>query len=153
MGQRDENRWRLIKLIHVAKRELGLDDETYRALIANTPGLGGARSSARLSAPQLELLLDQLKRLGFKVRPRAGSVQPQQRRLADDPQSRMIRHLWLELHAAGAVRDPSERALASFISRRKQVESLQWLNSRDASEIIENLKQWLERTNRVDNND
>ena len=64
-----DNRLRLIKLIHVARRELGMDDDTYRLLLSGMKGLGGATSTADLSVPNLYRVLEQLKQRGFKVRP------------------------------------------------------------------------------------
>lgn len=142
---RDADRLKLIKLIHVAKRELAMDDDTYRALMRNTAGLDGATSCVELTVPKLRLLLDQLKARGFRVRPTSRSRPAQSRPLANDPQSKLIRHLWLELHSAGAVRDPSERALGRFVAGMTDVESLQWLSSNQASQVIERLKKWLAR--------
>ena len=138
-------RLRLIKIIHVARRELGMDESTYRLMLGNLPGLDGATSSAKLTIPQLRLVLDGFKKRGFKVRPKGGPGKAGTRKMADDNQSKLIRHLWLELHSAGAVRDPSEQALAKFASKMTKVGSLQWLSSQQASQVIENLKNWLHR--------
>lgn len=138
----DAKRLRLIKLIHVARRELGMQEEDYRMMLANMPSLEGATSVAKLSVPKLHLVLEQLKAKGFKVVPKAGK---QTRKLADDGQSKLIRHLWLSLHTAGAVRDPSEKALAAYVCRIAKIEAMQWLNSDEASLVIETLKKWLDR--------
>lgn len=137
---KQQNRLRLIKLIHVARRELGMDDETYRLMLKGLPGLDGATSTAELNIPNLERVLEQLKRRGFKVRPNKGS-----RPLADDEQAKKIRALWLTLHDLGAVRNSSEAALVAFVKNRTKVEALQWLNVDQASRIIEHLKQWVGR--------
>lgn len=144
----EKRRLRLIKLIHVARRELSMADESYRAMLANLPALGGKTSSADLSIQGLELVLEQLKAKGFKIKPkpRSTSRKRQERPLADDRQSRLIRHLWLDLHKHGAVRDPSERALASFVCRMAKISALQWLSTDQASKIIEHLKKWRDRT-------
>lgn len=134
-------RLRLIKLIHVARRELRMDDDTYRLMLAGMKGLDGATSTADLSVQNLQRVLEQLKLRGFKVRPN----KEQKRPLADDVQSKKIRSLWLELHGLGAVRDPSETALAKFVQSMTQVSALQWLNTAQASRVIENLKQWMGR--------
>ena len=138
----EAQRKQLIKLIHVARRELGMQDEDYRAMLANIPGLDGATSSAELTIPKLKLVLETLKSKGFRVAPR--SKKPQAK-LADDPQSKLIRHLWLSLYTAGKVRDPSESALAKYAARLTKVDQLQWLNSSQAAVVIESLKQWLDR--------
>jgi phage gp16-like protein len=135
------NRARLIKLIHVARRELLMDDDTYRLMLAGMKGLGGATSTADLSVPNLYRVLEQLKQKGFKVRPNKKAKRP----LAGDPQSRKIRSLWLTLRDQGALRDPSEEALVKFVQGVTGVEALQWLNTEQASQVIENLKKWSAR--------
>lgn len=135
------NRVRLIKLIHVARRELRMDDDTYRLMLAGMKGLDGATSSADLSVPNLLRVLEQLKQKGFKVRPNKKNKRP----LADDEQSKKIRSLWLSLHDLGAVRDPSEEALAKFVLGMTRVAALQWLSTDQASQVIENLKPWHQR--------
>lgn len=135
-----ESRNQLIKLIHVAKRSLNMDESSYRNILQT---IGGAASAADLSVPKLELVLEHLKKCGFTVR----SNKKPQRNLADDQQSKMIRGLWLELANSGVVKDPSEQALASFVKRMTKVSALQWLSSKQASQVIENLKQWRDRTN------
>ena len=131
-------RLRLIKLIHVARRELCMDDDTYRLMLAGMKGLDGATSTADLSVPNLLRVLEQLKQKGFKVRPNKAGKRP----LADDDQSKKIRSLWLALHDLGEVRDSSEAALAKFVLSMTRVSALQWLSTAQASRVIENLKQW-----------
>ena len=135
------NRLRLIKLIHVARREMRMDDDTYRLMLTGMTGLDGAKSTADLSVPNLHRVLEQLKLRGFKPRPK----KEQKRPLANDEQSRKIRSLWLTLHGLGAVRDPSEQALAKFVQGMTKVAALQWLTTAQASRVIENLKQWQHR--------
>ncbi|WP_420598602.1 gp16 family protein [Neptuniibacter sp.] len=60
---------KLIKVIHVAKRELGMQDDDYRAMLASIPALEGATSTAGLPVPKLQAVLDTMKGMGFKVRP------------------------------------------------------------------------------------
>ena len=132
------NRLRLIKLIHVARRELRMDADTYRLMLAGMKGLDGATSTADLGVPNLLRVLEELKQKGFKPRPsKAGK-----RQLADDDQSKKIRSLWLALHDLGEVRDSSEAALAKFVLSMTRVSALQWLSTAQASRVIENLKQW-----------
>lgn len=133
----EAGRVRLIRLIHVARRELRLDDDVYRAMLrAET----GADSSAKLSVPQLERVLARMKRAGFKVNVKVG------RKLDRAPQSRKIRALWLDLHARGVVRDPSEKALAAWVKRESGTEDLAWIDSAQAARLIERLKLWGKRT-------
>ena len=138
MTSSNPERLRYIKLIHVARRELHMDDDTYRMMLSGMKGLDGATSTADLSVPNLLKVLEQLKQRGFKVRPNAAGKRPK----ANDEQSKKIRSLWLTLHGLGAVRDPSEEALAKFVLNMTKVSALQWLNTAQASRVIENLKQW-----------
>lgn len=97
------------------------------------------RSSTELDFAERKKVLEHMEACGFK------RTKPQPRKLADDPQSKMIRALWLQLHEAGKVRNPSESALAAFAKRQTGRDALQWLNAREASALIEELKKWLAR--------
>lgn len=136
-----DERLRLIKLIHVGRRELGMDTETYRLMLSGMKHLEGVTSTAELSVPKLKQVLEQLKAKGFKVRPNKKPARP----MADDTQSKKIRSMWLSLHTAGVVRDPSESALVKFVEKMTGVKALQWLTIAQASRVIENLKQWEKR--------
>lgn len=133
-----------IQLIHVgwaqlAKQDASLDDAAYRAMLW---AVARVKSSTELDFAGRKKVLDHLEACGFK------RTKPQQRALADDPQSKKIRALWLELHTAGKVRNPSESALAAFVKRQTGRDALQWLNAREASAVIEELKQWLLRADK-----
>jgi len=134
---------RLIRLIHVAKRDLAMDDDTYRALLV---ACTGQESSTRLTDAELNTVLAHMKRRGFKVRHAAGKSK---RPLAQRLQDKKIRALWLSLHKMGAVRDSSEAALAAYIKRITGVDALQWLDIGQASRVIETLKQWQDRIDRA----
>lgn len=129
----------LIKLIHVGKTKLGLDDELYRDILSSTTG---KTSSKELNIAQLEAVLDRMKQLGFVVDSKPKS---EVKNLASDPQSKLIRHLWLQLHAAGQVRNKDEKALAKFVENKVGVSALQFLSSHNADMIITHLRQWCKR--------
>ena len=129
----------LIKLIHVAKTKLGLDDEVYRDILESTTG----KTSSKLLTPaQLEAVFDRLKQLGFEV---VSKDKTGVKNLASDSQSKLIRHLWLQLHEAGQVKNGSEKALAKFIENRVKVSALQFLSSESADMVINHLRQWCKR--------
>jgi len=141
----------LIRLVHVAKRDLALDDDTYRAMLM---AVTGEASSADLSVPQLQRVLDHMKKSGFKVRHKSPKDRPRDsahppgglsRRIAQDAQSKKIRALWLSLYDMGAVRDCSEAALGAYVKRITRCDALQWLDSDRASLVIETLKKWQAR--------
>lgn len=133
-------RAKLIQLIHVARREVAelQDESTYRAMLR---GVTGKDSCSDMRDDQLQDVLDHLKKSGFKVRSKATPSRP----LADDAESKKIRALWLMLHQLGAVRNPSEEALAAYAKRLTGIDALQWLNGDQASKVIESQKTWAMR--------
>lgn len=64
--QAAERRTKDLARIHVAKKQLGLDEEAYRALLER---VAGVRSSADLSTAGRSAVLREFARLGFKVMP------------------------------------------------------------------------------------
>lgn len=59
---------KLLKMIHVARRELRMDRDTYLAMVRSLPGLSKAKSSTDLSESDMRKVIDALKSKGFKVR-------------------------------------------------------------------------------------
>lgn len=139
------NRQQLIQLIHVAKRDLKMDDDTYRTVLMQ---VGKKSSCSDMSIIELERVLSYFKRQGFKVKTRTNRrppSSPRSRALADDADSKKIRALWLFMHQLGVVQDPSEKALAAYVKRITRVEALQWVNGHQAVQLIETLKKWAMR--------
>ncbi|WP_151823769.1 gp16 family protein [Acinetobacter bereziniae] len=132
---------KLIQLIHIGKSKLGLDDELYREVLESTTG---KTSSKEMTIAQLNAVLDRMKQLGFDIESKGKTGV---KNLADDAQSKLIRHLWLELYNAGEVRNNSEKALAKFVENKVHVSALQFLSSENADMIINHLRQWCKRCN------
>ncbi|MDO8931543.1 MAG: regulatory protein GemA [Rhodocyclaceae bacterium] len=140
----EAERQRLIRLLHVARRDLRMEDADYRAVLS-TASKGVHDSSKDMSATELERALAHMKRCGFKVRTKAksASAKPKpSRALAGDLESKKIRALWLMLHDLGAVKNPSEAALAVYVKRITHVDDLHWINGEQAETLIETLKKW-----------
>ncbi|NYT80920.1 regulatory protein GemA [Alcaligenaceae bacterium] len=133
-------RTQLIRLIHVAKRDLHMGDDTYRHILIS---IGGRDSSADLPVSKLGAVLEHMKKAGFKVRSKQGGKPG--RAMAMDTESRKVRALWLFLHEIEAVRDPSEGALAAYVKRMAGVDALQWVNGKQIETVIEALKKWAMR--------
>lgn len=140
-------RARLIRLVHVARRDLQLDEPTYRAmLMAQT----GRDSASLLGVGELQKVVDCLKRSGFKVASKSSRRVPAAKAggvstvLAQSPEARKARAMWLMLHAIGQVRDPSEAALIAYGKRQCKVDRLEWVN--DALPLVESLKAWCLRS-------
>ena len=152
------NRNRFYTLLQVGKTELGWDDEFYYGIFLPSVGASkndkGRYSAATLSNTQLFSAVERMKDKGFKVKSKSGNVSVASDgaravqaviTLADDGQSRKIRALWLELYAAGHVRNQSEASLLAYVKNATGIDRLEWLNTQQASNLIERLKKWLKR--------
>ncbi|EAW2472627.1 regulatory protein GemA [Salmonella enterica subsp. enterica] len=134
------NRARLIQFIHIAKSQLGMDTDTYRQMLLS---ITGVTSTSDMNPGQLNKVLAAMKAKGFVVKP--SSKARTTRQLADFPQAKKLRALWLEMYAQGIVRDSSEEALRRWVKRETGVDGLQWLEPGMASLCIEKLKKWQKR--------
>ena len=130
----------LIQLIHIARNDLKMDEDTYRQMLQ---GLTGRASTKGMDLPQLTKVLESMKKKGFRVKP-AGNAKTGIA-LDDHPQSRKIRALWLDMAAAGVIRDSSELSLARWVKRETGISALRWLSNEQASSVIEKLKKWQRR--------
>ncbi|MGH7812680.1 MAG: phage protein GemA/Gp16 family protein [Candidatus Binataceae bacterium] len=141
------NRRAEIAKIHVAKKQLGLDDETYRAIVARVSGQYRAKpvaSSAALDDRERDALLREFERLGWRA------TQPGGRR--DDwidsrePHVRLLIALWGDAYDAGIIRAKARRpALRKFVKRMTGRDALQWLSPEETNTCIEALKAMLKR--------
>lgn len=133
----------MLAKIHLAAKELGLDEELRRDVIEQVTG---HRSSADCSDAQLDQVLAAFKARGWKPKVvsggKAGAAPASKavRRAADHPVARKARAMWISLHQLGVVRDPSERALEAFAKRQLGVAALQWADQGQGFRLIEALK-------------
>jgi len=131
----------LIKLIHVARRDLEragkMDEPTYRTMLRTA---GHADSTTKMDVPALKRVLEQAKKAGFKVRPKAGD-----RRQDTSPEARKVRALWLFLYELGVVKNPAESALALYVKRIAKVDDLHWADGEAMLALIETQKRWAMR--------
>ena len=127
-------RGKLIRLIHVAKRDLALDDPTYRTILRQS---GGAESTTAMGDKQLQAVLDRLKSSGFVVK-KAGV------RYTGATEADKVRALWRFLHVLGLVNNPSEQALMAYVKRISRVDDLRWA-WQDYERLIETMKKWAMR--------
>lgn len=136
----------LVGKVHVARQQLGLDDDSYRDLLERVTG---KRSAAALSISDLEAVVAEFRALGWKPA-RRGPVRAGTRPLATTATAGKLRALWLDGWHLGVVQDPSEAALSAWVKRvtggrRRGIDALQWLTEDDAAKAIEGLKAWLTR--------
>lgn len=144
-----DNRKNYYTLLQVGKADLGWDDEFYYGIWLPMQGAtlkDGKYSASTMTIGQLCQAVETMKKQGFKVKHRNDKSS---RKLAGDAQSQKIRALWLEMHDQGIVRNPSEASLAAYVKRLTCVEALQWLDTEQASGVIEALKKWQQRANKA----
>jgi hypothetical protein len=131
-----EMRRRDLAFIHVAKKQLGLNEESYRDLIRRFSG-GRTETSAELQVVERIKLMDHLKSLG------AGKVKG---RGADErEQASKLRALWRSLYHLGEVENPSDLALTAYVMRQTGMAALRWNRGADLNKAIECLKGWCDR--------
>ena len=142
---------RLIQLIHVAKRELSLDEDIYRSVLKE---LTDKTSCSKMSMDELNQVLEHFKSVGFTVKKKSTNKRPTpQSNRSASPESGKNRAIWLTMHQQGFVRDSSEQALDNYISRMLNRKTLgknisfhcQFLNNRQAVKVLEILKNWHKR--------
>lgn len=127
--------------VQIARRDLGLDEDTYRAMLER---LTGRTSSSACTDAQLGRVLDEMKAKGWKPKVVTGgrAARSASTRVApaSSPVAKKARALWISLHQLGVVRDPSEAALEAFGKRQLKVERLHWAKPYHADRLVEALK-------------
>lgn len=125
--------------IHIARTQLGMDEDAYRDLLF---ALERVRSAKDLDWGGRKRVLEHFKKLGWRptAPKKAGAIRP-----VATGQPGMIVALWAELHAAGRVRNPSDAALGTWLKRNRMPERVEWLSNAQLNRAIEALKKWLDR--------
>ena len=127
----------LTALIHIAKAQLGLDDDDYRAVLV---AVTGKDSCKKMTQRERWRVVREMEARGFQKRSfYKGRV------LADGDQIRKVRALWLRLADAGVVRNRSEEALEAYCKRITGA-TLENATVKQLQALIETLKRWSQRT-------
>lgn len=127
-GRGNQERRRRLAAVHCARRDLGLDDESYRALLT---GAAGVESAGQLRTErQWEAVWKTFDRAGW-------------RRMQLSGQWAALYRVWSDLHRAGAVRWGSLRALKGWLQKRYGEQDI--YRRDQLSSAIEELKRWLQR--------
>lgn len=96
-------------IINIAKAALGLEEDDYRALLVRVTGEASLRA---MSDRQKIAVLDEMKRLGFRVKT-GGKALP----ASVKPYVRLIHALWRNCHRLGVIENGSREALRAFCKR------------------------------------
>jgi hypothetical protein len=124
------------RLIQVARRQLGLEDEVYRALLER---MATVSSSRDLCPAGFELVMAEFARLGFKSTSPLKPL-PERAGMATPMQTSRIRGLWQEV-----TTDAAERRLRVWLERHFGVSDLHFINRELAPRVITALQGWRER--------
>lgn len=121
---------REIQLIHVARKKIGMDDETYRNLLKDR---FGASSSKGLSAQERRQLLDHFKKLGFKVVSKhvKPTIKPELQALLDK-----IEALLADMKLPWAYLTAHKPGQPSMLKRLAGVDQISWANADGLRAII-----------------
>lgn len=122
--------------IHIIKKALGMDDDSYRDALAMQ--FGGRRSSKELNDAELKKWLLHLKSL--QQRAGLNTIAIKNAEMVEKLES-----LWITLRKLGAVRDGSKEALQVFVRNQTGAAGLRMANSRQLVKAIEMLKKWEDR--------
>lgn len=121
------DRSKLIQLIHIAKSQVGLSDEDYRAVLEST---AKKSSCSDMTVFELNEVLKAMKKLGFRVK----KLETKENEIGWDTskeQLNYIKGMW-ELVA----RDKSDRALYRFIKRITGADHPRFMGAAEAQKVI-----------------
>ncbi len=137
--------------IHIAKKQLGLDDGDYRALLKRVTGKS---SSKNMTDAERQAVLAEMRRRGFKPAPKGSSKGGRSaggHRSLEGPFAKKVQALWIAGWNLGIVRSRDDKALIAFVKRQTGIDHTNWLvSAADAKRVIEALKGWMAREAGVD---
>lgn len=128
-----DERSRLIKLVHVGRKQLGLAEDLYRDMLE---AVTGQRSAAKLSIAQLQDVLAHMRRKGFQVKAKRGELTPSEGKLWA---------LWYRLAELGGIQEATSEALAAWVKGQVGVDHWQWATNAQMDRLIEQAKAWVKR--------
>ncbi len=115
-------RQKKLALIHLAKKQCALDDDSYRALLVSTAGVTSA--SMIKTEEQFKEIMKAFSRIGFVSKSRKWPY-------CSAFQLQYIKALWM-----AAARTKTDTALCTFIRRLARVDNPAFLDKRGATKII-----------------
>lgn len=125
MGKIDRSK--IIQLIHIAKSQIGLSDEDYRAVLESTTK---KTSCSEMTLFELNEVLKAMKKLGFKVK----KLETREEEIgwdASKAQMDYIKGMWERV-----ARDKSDRALYKFIKRITGADHPRFMTAKDSQKVI-----------------
>jgi hypothetical protein len=139
--------FRQVKIVHTIKNKLGLDEDTYRAMLAGYPGPKGepAGSCKDLTWVQAEQLIEEMqKKTGTPSPPALSHKGARELKYADldgrpgmcnGKQARMVAGMWAEVSRA-EDEESREKALFKFLRRIVGVDHFRFLKSWQVEKVV-----------------
>jgi phage gp16-like protein len=128
-----------IAAIHVAKKQLGLDEDTYRAKLQV---ITGKTSVKDMTEDERQKVISAFRQNGFKpVERRQDGRQKLTGQFA-----KKLQALWIGGYNLGVVENRDDTAMLAFVKRQTGLDHTRFLHyADDARKAIEGLKAWLHR--------
>lgn len=151
----DRSRRRAYAAVWAGARQLGLTRDDVHEMAAAWTGRAACTSLTELTDEELHRILDKMREAGFRRKPGETAVRTgTDGEPVDGAQVALVQRLWVRLHRAGAVADPSARALARFAARQVGgVEGapilLRSLSAREIWKLTAALESWLRRVEKA----
>lgn len=137
----NQHRGAMMSKVHVAVAQLGLAEDGWRDILER---LTGKRSLRACSPAELDQLLAEFRRLGWRAT---------RRPLSQQAIVRMIYGVWGEL--GSHLTEPGDAALRAFVRRQTKseahpegIDAPEFLTVPDATKVLEGLKAWRARIQR-----
>lgn len=127
-----------LAIIHIAKKQLALTDDQYRALLFGACNLGSA-SEIKTEA-QYRSVMTAFKNAGYKAK-------PGKKKLSDKKLAKCYA-LWCSLYEIGAVNSKAYGSMMKWIAGRTGGTNPSFLRDDQKSKMIEELKSWHTRVER-----
>ena len=123
--------------MHVAKKQLGLDDDTYRSVLNQVTGKSSAKD---MSEGDRQRVLARFREMGF------GAGSTVRKGGLEGPYAKKLQALWIAGWNLGLVHDRKDSALVAFVRRQTGIDHVRFLHEPDdAAKAIEALKAWMAR--------
>ncbi|RJG46462.1 regulatory protein GemA [Mesorhizobium sp. DCY119] len=127
-----------LAVIQIARKQLGLDEDTYRAVLVRVTGKGSTRD---MSEAERQRVVSEFRNHGFM---------PVQKGL-QGPFAKKLQALWIDAWNLGIVRDRRDAAMLMFVKRQTNIDHTRFLlDGKDAAKAVDALKAWMAREAHVD---
>lgn len=123
--------------IHVAKKQLGLEEDVFRDVCERVTG---KRSTRDMSEPLRVKLVEHFREQGFKP------VSKSARKSLEGKFAAKLQALWIAGWNLGVFRSNDDKAMIAFVQRQTGLNAVRFVHYwDDAAKAIEGIKGWIER--------